>query len=56
MRKWLCYIVFMATLTFCLAYTDSAEARGRSPVDLNLMPTANTLGSGGYSFSVGMLP
>lgn len=56
MRKWLCYMIFMATLTSCLAYTHSAEARGRPPVDLNLTPTANTLGSGGYSFSVGMVP
>ncbi len=56
MRKWLFHIILAAALILCFAHADSAEARGRSAVDLNLMPTANTLGSGGYSFSSGMLP
>jgi len=41
---------------WCLAYTGNAEARGMPAVDMNLIPTAETLGKGGYSFSVGMLP
>lgn len=56
MRKLPFYMIILAALVSYFAYTDSAEAGGMSPVDLNLTPTAHTLGKGGYSLSVGMLP
>ena len=56
MRKWPLYMIILATVVSCLAYTDTTEARGIPAVDLNLVPTANTLGKGGYSLSVGMIP
>jgi hypothetical protein len=56
MRKWLLYAILMTVLGFVLIYTDSAEARGIPAVNLNLVPTANTLGKGGYSFWAGMFP
>lgn len=56
MRKLPLYMIILAALASYFAHTDSAEARGMPPVDLNLVPTAHTLGKGGYSLSVGMLP
>ena len=56
MQKRFLSIMFTVISICCLAYTDSAEARGMPAVDLNLIPTAETLGKGGYSLSVGMFP
>jgi len=56
MRKLPLYMIILAVLASYFAYTDSTEARGMPAVDLNLVPTAHTLGKGGYSLSVGMLP
>jgi len=56
MRKWLLLTILMLVLAFVLARTHSAEARGIPPVNLNLVPTANTLGKGGYTLSISMLP
>jgi hypothetical protein len=56
MRKRLSFIMFTAVLILCFANVYRAEARGAPPVNLNLIPTAETLGKGGYSLSVGMLP
>ena len=56
MQKRILSIILMTVLAFCLIYTNTAQARGMEPVNLNLVPTANTLGKGGISLSVGMLP
>jgi hypothetical protein len=56
MQKRLLSMMLMVVSICCLLHTDSAEARGMPAVDLNLIPTAETLGKGGYSFSVGMFP
>jgi hypothetical protein len=55
-QKRLLFVMFMVAVLCCLIHTDSARARGMSPVNLNLIPTAETLGKGGYSLSVGMFP
>ncbi|MBD3180925.1 hypothetical protein GF312_01465 [Candidatus Poribacteria bacterium] len=54
-RLFLIITIFTVALS-CLIYTDSLEARGMPAVNLNLIPTAETLGKGGYIFSVGMYP
>lgn len=56
MQKWLSFIMLTVALILCLASVDGANASGMPAVNLNLIPTAETLGKGGYSFSVGMLP
>ena len=56
MQKRLLLVMFVAITILYLIHTGSAEARGMSAVNLNLIPTAETLGKGGYSLSVGMLP
>ena len=56
MRKQFLSIILMAALAFCLTYTDDAAARGMPAANLNLVPTAHTLGKGGFSLSVGMFP
>ncbi len=56
MQKRLLLITFILASICCFIYTESARARGMPPVNLNLIPTAETLGRGGYSFSVGMFP
>jgi len=48
--------VFIASVLILNVYIDHSEARGMTPVNLNLIPTAETLGKGGYSFSSGMFP
>ena len=53
MRKKLLLIITLVSV-FCYFYTNTASARGIAPVELNIIPTANTLGKGGYSFSTGM--
>jgi hypothetical protein len=54
MQKPFSFMVFMAVAICCLIHADSADARGMPAVNLNLIPTAETLGDGGYSFSAGM--
>jgi hypothetical protein len=56
MQKRLLLITFILVSICCFTCTKSAGARGMPPVNLNLIPTAETLGSGGYSLSVGMFP
>lgn len=56
MRNQLLSMIFIVALMFCLAYTTVAQTSGMPAVNLNLVPTANTLGKGGYSLSLGMLP
>ena len=56
MQKGFLPIALIITAMCCFVHTDSAEARGMPAVNLNLIPTAETLGKGGYSLSVGMLP
>lgn len=56
MRKQPLFLAFMLAAICCLVYIESSSARGIPAVNLNLIPTAETLGKGGYSFSVGMLP
>ncbi len=56
MHKRLLCVMFIMIIICCFAYTGSAEARGMPAVNLNLIPTADTLGKGGYSLSVGMFP
>ncbi len=56
MRKRFLSIMLMAALALFLTHTDDAAARGTPAVNLNLVPTANTLGRGGFSLSVGMFP
>ena len=56
MQKWLSFIMPAVVLILCIASVDGANASGMPAVNLNLIPTAETLGKGGYSFSVGMLP
>jgi hypothetical protein len=56
MQKRFLFTTLILVSMCCLAYTDGAEARGMSAADLNLIPTAETLGKGGYSISAGMFP
>ena len=56
MQKVFPLMAIIALIVCCFAHTGDAEARGMSAVNLNLIPTAETLGKGGYSLSVGMLP
>ena len=56
MQKWLSFIMLTVVFILCLASMDKVEASGMPAVNLNLIPTAETLGKGGYSFSVGMIP
>lgn len=55
MQKRFLFILINVTLLigFIQNYVD---ADGISPVNMNLIPTADTLGKGGYSFSSGMYP
>jgi hypothetical protein len=49
------FIVIIALLfSFIIVY--DIKAQGMTPVNINLIPTAETLGKGGYSFSSGMYP
>lgn len=56
MQKRVLFTTFMIAAICCLVYTQDAEARGMPAANLNLIPTAETLGEGGYSLSVGMFP
>lgn len=56
MQRRLLLVILMVMSICYLIYADSAESRGMSAVNLNLIPTAETLGKGGYSLSVGMFP
>ena len=56
MQKRLLLITLIVIPIFGLIDADSAGARGMAAVNLNLIPTAETLGKGGYSLSVGMFP
>jgi hypothetical protein len=57
MRK---QIVIMALVIFLFSltqiYMPKTEASQTNPANLNLIPCAETLGKGGYSFSTGMYP
>jgi hypothetical protein len=53
MQKQLVFII-ITIFVCCFFYAHIAFARGIPPVELNMIPTANTLGKGGYSFSTGM--
>jgi len=48
--------MFIVSVLFLFSLTQILEANGSSPVNLNLIPCAETLGKGGYSFSTGMYP
>ena len=50
MQKPLLFIIFMVVTLL----SNSVEASGMPAVNLNLIPTAETLGKGGYSLSLGM--
>ena len=52
MRNLALIIITLLFLIFCTS--SDLKARGMMPVDLNMIPTAETLGKGGYSFSTGM--
>jgi len=56
MQRRLLFMIFVVIPICYLIHIDSAESRGMSAVNLNLIPTAETLGKGGYSLSVGMFP
>lgn len=53
MQRRILSVALMAVPICCLIYAGSAAARGISAVELNLIPTAETVGKGGYSLSVG---
>ncbi len=53
MQKWVISMTLIAVPIYCLMYASGAEASGISAVELNLIPTAETVGKGGYSLSVG---
>lgn len=54
MRKQFVFIIMTSVIIYCFSNAYSAEARGMPAVELNLVPTAETLGKGGYSLSTGM--
>jgi hypothetical protein len=47
-------VIFLFSLT--QIYMPKTEANQANPVNLNLIPCAETLGKGGFSFSTGMYP
>ena len=55
MQKRFPFIFIIAILLIFMQVND-IEARGMFPVNMNLIPTAETLGKGGYSFTSGMYP
>jgi hypothetical protein len=56
MQKQALFTMFIISAMCCLIYAEEAETRGMPTPSLNLIPTAETLGEGGYSLSVGMFP
>ncbi len=56
MQKWVLSMTLMVAPIYCLMYATGAEASGISAAELNLIPTAETVGKGGYSLSVGAVP
>ena len=54
MQKRLLFMTIISAITCCLLCMDNAAARGMPAVNLNLIPTAETLGENGYSLSLGM--
>ena len=57
MRRQIVFILILISL-FCFIqnYISDVEAQDMASVNLNLIPTAETLGKGGYSFTTGMYP
>jgi len=56
MRRQIFFLILASLFCFILAYNSNVEAQGMASVNLNLIPTAETLGKGGYSFTTGMYP
>lgn len=56
MQKRFLLVTLIVMTICCFIQTGNVKARGMSAVNLNMIPTAETLGDGGYSLSVGMLP
>jgi hypothetical protein len=56
MQRLFLLIILTALICSFASITPDAQARGMDPVNLNLIPTAETLGKGGYSFTTGMYP
>lgn len=53
MQKRLLLMIFALASVVLLIFADNSEVLGASPANLNLIPTAESLGKGGYSFSLG---
>ena len=53
MQKRLLIMIFALASVVHLIFADNSEVFGASPANLNLIPTAESLGKGGYSFSLG---
>ncbi len=47
-------LIIFAILVLIFSTSGDLKARGMLPVNLNMIPTAETLGKGGYSLSTGM--
>jgi hypothetical protein len=56
MQKQFPFIFIIAILLINFMQVNDIEAQGMFPVNMNLIPTAETLGKGGYSFTSGMYP
>jgi hypothetical protein len=56
LRQILFILILISLFCFIQNYISDVEAQGMASVNLNLIPTAETLGKGGYSFSTGMYP
>ncbi len=48
--------IFIISVLSLFSFTQILMANGTNPVNLNLIPCAETLGKGGYSLSTGMYP
>jgi len=55
MQKQFSFIV-ITLLILSFIYANDIEAQSSFSINMNLIPTSETLGKGGYSFSSGMYP
>jgi len=56
MKKRFLFVILIALSLLCFIQINDTEARGMFPVNMNIVPTAETLGKGGFGFSSGMYP
>jgi hypothetical protein len=56
MRRQTLFILILVSLFCFIQYASDVKAQDMPSVNLNLIPTSDTLGKGGYSFSTGMYP